>query len=101
MRQEGFYSGLTEDEIAAKLGSEGLKPRRVSEAPFSRYESHKNRNDLVLAFVKGSAEIHVGDKVFYCQAGDRLVINGWMPHSGIVGAEGCVYWVTNIPTSGD
>ena len=101
MLRQGYFTGKTLLEIASELCSEGTQPRRVVERPGSRYDSHTNPQDIVLAFLEGSAEITIGGRVFYCEAGDRLHINGHVEHSGVVGFEGCEYLMTMMPTLGD
>jgi quercetin dioxygenase-like cupin family protein len=101
MLRQGYYSGKSESEIASELCSEGTQPRRVVELPGNRYDSHTNPQDILLAFLEGSAEITIGGRVFSCQAGDRLLINGHVEHSGVVGYEGCEYLMTMMPTLAD
>lgn len=57
--------------------------------------------DLVLAFLRGSAEIRIGDQVYHCVPGDKLNIPGVMPHSGVVGTEGVVYLMTQVVNCAD
>jgi hypothetical protein len=101
MHRKGFYRGKSEYEIAAELGCEGLTPRRIEELPGSRYELHMHADDVVMAFLAGSAEITIGDRQYSCSAGDRLVIDGEVGHSALVGPAGCVYLMTPVPTYAD
>lgn len=101
MLKPGYYHGRTEHEIAVDLGQEGLAPRRIVEQPGSRYDSHKNAFDILMAFVAGTAHIRIGQKTYVCQAGDRLIINGGIEHSALVGDNGCVYFMTQCPTCAD
>ena len=101
MLRQGYYIGKTEAEIASELCSEGTPPRRVIERPGSRYDSHTSPQDILMAFLGGSAEIVIGGRVFHCQTGDRLLINGHVEHSGVVGYEGCEYMMTLMPTLAD
>ncbi len=95
------YARLNEDEIFAQLACEGYAPRRVNEVPGSVYDCHRNDCDLVLAFLRGSAEVRVGDHVYHCVAGDKLNIPGVLPHSAVVGTEGVVYLMTQLENCAD
>lgn len=95
------YINLSEDEIYGKLTTEGHTPRRVNEAPGAIYDSHTNRCDLVLAFLRGSADIRVGKYVYHCVAGDKLNIPGSLPHSAVVGTTGVVYLMTQVEYCAD
>jgi mannose-6-phosphate isomerase-like protein (cupin superfamily) len=102
MHSRGYYQNLNEHEIANKLSGEGgIQPKRVQEGPNSRYDGHKNSNDLILAFISGSATIRVGEKIYECAAGDQLVVQGGTTHSAEIGTDGCVYYMTQLPTRGD
>ncbi|MBI1258803.1 MAG: hypothetical protein GC204_15140 [Chloroflexi bacterium] len=96
-----FYSDLNENEILSRVSCEGHAPRRVIEAPGAIYGTHKNSYDLVLAFLRGSAEIRVGEKVYHCAPGDKLNIPGSLPHSAIVGSKGVVYLLTQVVSAAD
>lgn len=95
------YINLSEDQIFSRLTSEGHTPRRVVEAPGALYDSHTNPCDLVLAFLRGSAEIRVGNQVYHCVAGDKLNIPGSLPHSAVVGTQGVVYLMTQVENCSD
>lgn len=101
MHQPGYYRGKSEQEIASEIGSEGFAPRRVTEAPGSTYDRHRNSSDIVMAFLEGSAEIWIGSRLYKCRPGDRLVINGLIEHSATVGPFGCTYLMTQVPTHAD
>ena len=101
MLMQAYYHDMTEDEIAGQISGEGLRPVRVVEAPGSIYNCHKNLNDLLLAFVLGSADITIGGRCYHCLPGDRLLIKGDILHSAIVGTSGCVYWMTQLPVLAD
>jgi|SRR4051812_28357521 len=96
-----IYSNLNETEILNKVSCEGYAPRRVIEAPGAIYSTHKNAYDLVLAFLRGSAEIRVGGNVYHCVAGDKLNIPGELPHSAVVGTKGVVYLLTQVVSAAD
>ncbi len=95
------YINLSEDQIFGKLTLEGHTPRRVVELPGAIYDSHRNTCDLILAFLRGSAEIRVGEHVYHCVAGDKLNIPGSLPHSAVVGTMGVVYLMTQMENCSD
>src|SRR5690242_20507163 len=95
------YGNLNETEILNKVSCEGCTPHRIIERPGAVYGTHKNPYDLVLAFLRGSAEIRVGEKVYHCVAGDKLNIPGNLPHSAIVGKKGVVYLLTQVVSAAD
>ena len=97
MIEKGYYQGKSEDEIASDLSSQGLRPQRVNDAPGSTYSGHKNSDDILMAFVAGSAQVRVGDQVYECEAGDRVLIDGQTEHSADVGPQGVTYLMTQVP----
>ncbi|MEO8395410.1 MAG: hypothetical protein ABI700_20620 [Chloroflexota bacterium] len=99
--EQQAYRSLNEYEILSKISCEGCTPHRVIEAPGAVYGTHKNSYDLILAFLRGSAEIRVGEKVYQCVAGDKLNIPGRLPHSAVVGKKGVVYLLTQVVSAAD
>jgi mannose-6-phosphate isomerase-like protein (cupin superfamily) len=99
--EPGAYSDLSEDQIFGKLTCEGHRPHRAIERPGAVYQTHKNTYDLVLAFLRGSADILVGDRMYHCVPGDKLNIPGSTPHSGVVGTQGVVYLMTQVVNCAD
>lgn len=95
------YAGLSEDAICERVSRHGHNAHKVVELPHASYENHKNTNDLVLGFVTGSADIRIGEEVFHVVGGDKMNIPGGRPHSGLVGAEGIVYYVTQCENCTD
>jgi quercetin dioxygenase-like cupin family protein len=96
-----FYHGADEAEICEALTREGYCPQRIEEPPFAVYDAHRHITDLILAFTSGSAEVRIGNRVYDCRAGDRLVIPGNIEHSGKIGPNGVVYLMTEIECLGD
>jgi hypothetical protein len=95
------YVGLSDDQIYSRICSEGGIPRLVKEDPGAIFDAHRNPCDMVLAFLRGSAEIRVGEKVYHCVSGDRLTIHGSTPHSAVVGTQGVVYLLAEVVTCTD
>lgn len=92
MYQESFYSGLKEEEIEQKVRGEGFTPIKFSDPPRYTYFEHTHAETKLLAFLQGSMEVKVGDQIFQCKAGDKLIIPGNTPHSAITGSEGCAFF---------
>ena len=101
IHEQQTYNDLNENEILSLVSCEGYTPRRVIEPPGAIYSTHKNSYDLVLAFLHGSAEIRVGEKLYHCVAGDKLNIPGSLPHSAVVGNRGVVYLLTQVVSAAD
>jgi hypothetical protein len=95
------FINMSEDQIYSSISAEGGIPRRVKEEPGSVFDSHRNPTDLVLAFLRGSAEIRVGEHVYHCVPGDKLNIPGSAPHSAVVGTQGVVYLLAECVTCTD
>ncbi|HVU15002.1 MAG TPA: hypothetical protein VHD90_27200 [Phototrophicaceae bacterium] len=95
------YGHLSDDEIFSQISCEGCGSTKVVDHPGAIYDRHKNRYDLVLAFVRGSADVRVGDHVYHCVRGDKLNIPGDMPHSAVIGAHGAVYFMTQVENCAD
>jgi quercetin dioxygenase-like cupin family protein len=93
--------GADESEICEALSREGYRPQRIEEPPGSVYDPHQHLTDLLLAYVRGSAEVRIGKRVYACSAGDRLLIPGNIQHSAKIGPEGVVYLMTEIEALGD
>lgn len=101
IHQPQYYRSLSEDQIYCALTSEGFAPQRVVNAPGTVYGSRRERCDLILAFIQGSADIQIGDKHYACVAGDRLNVPGARPHSAIVGEQGVTYLMTQLELCAD
>ena len=37
-------------------------------------------------------EVRVGDETFQCKAGDKVIVDGNVKHSAVVGPEGCTFF---------
>lgn len=92
MYQEGFYSGLTEEEVEQRVKSEGFTPIKFNDPPSYTYFEHTHAETKVLAFLEGEMIVKVGDETFKCKAGDKLVIAPNTPHSAVVGSNGCTFF---------
>jgi hypothetical protein len=92
---------MDETQICERLSREGYNPRRVAEPPGAIYENHRNAHDMLLAFVTGSADVRIGRDLYHCVGGDRLNIPGDIEHSATIGADGVVYFMTQVVNEGD
>lgn len=92
---------MSEDQVRVELSKRGYNPQRIEEPPGAVYDGHKNPTDLLLAYLKGSADVRVGDREFHCTAGDLLEIPGNTEHSARVGENGVVYLMTELELIGD
>lgn len=97
----GFYLGADEDHICAALSCEGYRPQRIEEPPGAVYDAQQHLTDILIAYVKGSADVRIGDRIYNCCAGDRLLIPGNIEHSAKIGPEGVVYLMTEIEVLAD
>ncbi|MBE2272451.1 MAG: AraC family ligand binding domain-containing protein [Anaerolinea sp.] len=100
IHEPGVYAGMDEAAINEQVSRQGHTARKVEEPPGAVYDNHKNAHDLVLAFVRGSAEIRIGEETFHVAGGDRLNIPGDQPHSARVGADGVTYYMTQVVNEG-
>lgn len=96
-----FYHGADETAICEALAREGYRPQRIEEPPGAIYDSHRNLTDLLIAYLRGSARVTIGDRVYDCRPGDRLLIPGDIEHSAQIGPDGVTYLMTEIEILAD
>lgn len=101
LHEPGFYAGKDEIAMRQDLEIEGRNVQRVEDGPNAKYDPHKNPFDLRLAYVSGSASVHVGDEAYECKPGDRLYIPGQIEHWANVSGEGVVYLMVEMDATGD
>ncbi len=92
MFHKNFYKGLSEKQIEQKIREEGFDPIRFSNAPGDEYQLHQHPETKLLAFLKGGMCVTVGEKHYFCRAGDKLVIPGNLDHSALVDNDGCEFF---------
>ena len=92
MFKKNFYKDLAEREIADKVEEEGFDPIKISDPPGRVYSPHTHPETKLLAFLSGSMEVKVADKTHRCKAGDKVIIDGNVEHSAVVGPEGCTFF---------
>lgn len=77
-----------EEEIAARMRAEGLRPQGWGNAPGDRYGRHAHGYEKVLYCVSGTIVFHtdVGDLDLH--PGDRMVLPPRTAHAATVGPQG-------------
>lgn len=86
------YLNMHEDEIKRDIQNEGFAPIRLSDPPNRVYHRHKHPETKLLAVVRGSMELIIGDQGVAAQAGDKIVIPGNIYHQAIIGPGGCTFF---------
>jgi quercetin dioxygenase-like cupin family protein len=61
--------------------------------PGTVYPEHLHQDKVSIFITEGSLELKIGDESYLLKAGDRFNIPPQVPHSGVVGQEGCQYVV--------
>jgi quercetin dioxygenase-like cupin family protein len=86
------YKGMNSNRIAEIIRQEGFDPILINDMPGYTYPEHEHPETKLLAFLKGSMQVNVGNQSFACSAGDKLVIPGNTVHSAIAGDRGCTFF---------
>ena len=92
MYQAKFYKTIDREKIEEDIRKEGFDPLIVSNTPGFVYEKHQHQATKLLAFLKGSMNVKVGDKIHHCEPGDKLVIPGNTLHESVVNRTGCTFF---------
>lgn len=93
MYKQKYYKRLDQAAIAQEVRKEGFAPILVYNEPGYIYRNHSQPETKLLVFLKGTMDVTVGDIIYHCSAGDKMVIPGNTPHSAQVGEDGCMfYW---------
>ena len=87
MYKQGFYKDLAENEVAKRVEEESFDPIKISDPPGRIYSVHTHPETKLLAFLSGSMEVKAADKTYRCKAGDKVIIDGNIKHSAVVGPE--------------
>ena len=64
-----------------------------SDKPGTVYQEHTHQDKVTIFVTEGSIEVTIKGLVQALKAGDRLNIPPLIPHSAVVGPEGCQYVV--------
>lgn len=92
MYEKGKYKGKKEAEIKKEVEEEGFDPIKINDPPGRVYSPHTHPETKLLAILAGSMNIKVGGGEFKLKKGDKLVIEGNVKHSAVVGDDGCVFF---------
>jgi hypothetical protein len=87
------------DDLAGRLGREGLEPGRWTNGPGDRYAAHEHGYDKVIAVEVGSIRFGLpatGEAVDLA-AGDRLELPALTRHDAQVGADGVACLEAHLP----
>lgn len=64
-----------------------------SDTPGTEYPEDTHQDQVVIIVTEGSVAMCLRDQVTQLQAGDRLLIPPGVPHSAVVGPQGCQFVV--------
>ncbi len=93
MYSKGYYHKLSKEEIKRQIQFEGFNPILISNLPGYIYHNHTHPEIKLLAFISGTMQLTVDGITYECEPGDRVLIKGDVPHSAVVGLDGCTfYW---------
>jgi quercetin dioxygenase-like cupin family protein len=87
------------EDLAQRLGHEGLDPGRWSNGPGDRYAAHEHGYDKVIAVERGSIRFGLpgtGDAIELA-TGDRLELPAGTSHDAVVGAHGVGCLEAHLP----
>ncbi len=87
-----YYKEIDELKIQNDLKKEGFKRAKFTNRPGDVYSQHFHKETKILAFLQGAMKVKAGDKTYDCKVGDRLIIEGNITHSAVVGAQGCTFF---------
>jgi mannose-6-phosphate isomerase-like protein (cupin superfamily) len=87
-----IYARMDETAVRADLERDGWDPRLFTDPSGTVYPPHRHAETKLLAFIRGSMEVRVGDQIYRCLAGDKLVIPGGTKHAAVAGPEGCTFF---------
>lgn len=91
IHQPNVYWRLDEPTIMQLLRHEGWDPVPVNDPAGHVYPPHIHPETKLIAVIHGSIEVKVGDDLYRCMAGDKLVVPGGQEHMAVVGPEGCTF----------
>jgi len=85
-RHDGTPPG--EDEIAARMRTEGLSPHGWGNGPGDTYSWHEHGYEKALYCVRGQIVFHTASGDIRLGPGDKMVRPAHTAHAATVGAEG-------------
>lgn len=87
-----FSPETPREEIIKSIKEDGFDPILISDSPGAKYNTHQHPETKLLVCLSGSMKVRVEETEYDFEAGDKLVIPGNTPHSGLVGLEGCQFF---------
>lgn len=92
MFESKCFRNVKQEKILEVIKKEGYEPMLISNEPGHVYQLHSHPETKLLVFLQGAMEVTVGNRTFQCKPGDKLVIKSNIPHSAVVGPEGCTFF---------
>lgn len=93
MFQKAFFPKDTpREKIVEAIQKEGFEPKLITDPPRFIYEVHKHPETKLIVCLGGSMKVKVNDQEYDFEPGDKLIIPGNTPHSGVAGNAGCIYF---------
>lgn len=92
-----YYKDKSKEEIKNDVAELGFNPILINNSPNYVYSPHTHPETKLLAIVDGRMDVKVEGDSYILQPGDRLMIEGNIEHSAVVGSEGCsFYWAEKV-----
>lgn len=92
MYHKKFYKKIDKQQIEKDIKREGFNPLIIHNSAGDVYSLHQHPETKLLVFLQGSMDLNVNGQKFRCLPGDKVLIPGNMPHSAVVGDEGCIFF---------
>ena len=87
-----FPKGASRQEIVKSIKAEGFNPILITDEPGFVYETHTHPETKLIVCLEGSMRVKVEKEEYDFAPGDKILIPGKIPHGGVVGKDGCVYY---------
>jgi len=91
MFQKSFYNDADRARVTESVRREGFDPICIPDPPGRVYPAHRHGEIKLLVFLQGEIAVNVGKRSYRCRAEDRLIIQGDVEHSAVVGSKGCTF----------
>ncbi len=87
------------EDLAARLGHEGLDPGRWSNGPGDRYGAHEHGYDKIIVVERGSIRFGLPSdaRAINLAEGDRLELPAGTAHDALVGERGVACLEAHLP----
>lgn len=87
-----FPDSTSRKAIVKAIKDAGFNPKLITDPPNCIYTTHTHPETKLFVGIKNSMKITVGSNEYLLEPGDQLVVTGNVPHSGVVGRDGCIYY---------